>query len=207
VLPLAPAAGPLPAGCSPQVTANSIINVRGGPGTIYAIIGSMNQGETAQVDAKNADGTWWRILVPSGPDGHGWVAALVTTTTCMSPSLPVIAASSLPAPYQAAVTNVVVSVEPAEEDVPGCAAGEAHRFTATATIFASGPMQVQYSWEIEGFGTTSPETLNFNAYESRSVAFTFKPEVVEGRHFVRLWIEGLNMQAWQYQTSYRINCT
>ena len=34
----------------------------------------------------------------------------------------------------------------------------------------------------------------------------FKPEIVAGSHWVRLWIEGLNMKAWEYQTKYKIVC-
>jgi len=195
----------LPSVCSPQVTASTIVNVRNGPGMIYSIVGALDQGETAQVDGKNADGTWWRILFPSAVDGHGWVAGSVTTTSCMNPSLPVIAVSSLPAPYQAAVTNVVVSVDPAEWTVSECS-GEARRMTASATISASGPMQISYSFEIEGAGTAAPRTLTFTEYGSKTVTEDFKPEAVEGGHWVRLWIEGLNMQAWEYQTKYRIIC-
>lgn len=206
LIPLPTAAlAPLPSACSPQVTAATIVNVRNGPGMIYSIVGSLGEGETAQVDGKNADGTWWRILVPSSPDGHGWVAGSVTTTSCMNPSLPVVAVSSLPAPYQAAVTNVVVAVDPAEWTLSECG-GEARRMTASATISASGPMQISYSFEIEGAGTLPPRTLTFTEYGSKTVTEDFKPEAVDGGHWVRLWIEGLNMKAWEYQTKYRIIC-
>jgi uncharacterized protein YraI len=205
LIPL-PTAGlaPLPSTCSPQVTAATIVNVRNGPGMIYSIVGSLGEGETAQVDGKNADGTWWRILDASAPGGHGWVAGSVTTTSCMNPSLPVIDVSSLPAPYQAAVTNVVVGVDPTEVTVASCA-DEVPRMTATATIFASGPMQISYNFEIDG-GNLKTHTLTFIQYGSMSVSEDFRPETIEGGHWVRLWIEGLNMQAWEYQARYRINC-
>jgi uncharacterized protein YraI len=206
LIPL-PTAGlaPLPSTCSPQVTASTIVNVRNGPGVIYSIVGSLGAGETAQVDGKNTEGTWWYIVYATAPGGHGWVAGSVTTTNCMSPSLPVIAVSSLPAPYQAAVTNVVVGVEPSEVTVPSCA-DETPRMTATATIYASGPMQISYSFEIDGVGTLKTRTLTFTEYGSMSVSEDFRPETIEGGHWVRLWIEGLKMGAWEYQAKYRINC-
>ena len=203
-LPTLPQAA-VPALCSPQVTANSTVNVRNGPSTSHSIIGSLNQGETRSVDAKNAAGTWWRIVYAGAADGHGWVAASVTTPDCIPANMPVISASSLPVPFVAAVTNVAVSVDPPEMNVPGCT-GEIDWFTASATIFASGPMDVTYAFEIEGVGTTKTRTVSFNEYGSQVISERFKPEIVPGSHWVRLWIEGLNMKAWEYQTKYKIVC-
>jgi uncharacterized protein YgiM (DUF1202 family) len=199
------APSPAPGLCTPQVTANTVINVRNGPGTIYSVIGSLNAGQPATVDAKNVEGTWWYILYPAASDGHGWVAGSVTTSSCVSASLPVIPASSLPAPFVAAITNVVVSVDPAEVNVPGCV-GETQRMTAAATIHASGPMQVQYYFEIDGVGTTKTRTLTFTEYGSRDVSELFRPEVAEGKHSVRLWIEGLDVTGWQDSARYTITC-
>jgi uncharacterized protein YraI len=200
--PTVPAASPQ---CTPQVTADTLVNVRNGPGTNYSIVGSLNEGQAATVDGRNDEGTWWYIQYPSTPDAHGWVADSVTTSNCILPSLTVIPASSLPTPFVAAITNVVVSVDPSEINVPGCV-GEAERMKAMATIYASGPMQVQYYFEIEGFGTTKADTLTFTEYGSRQVTQRFRPEVIEGKHNVRLWIEGLDIKAWQDSTKYTITC-
>ncbi len=200
---LAPATAP-PV-CTPQVTANTMVNVRNGPGAVYSIIGSLNEGQVATVAGKNAEGTWWYILLPSVPDGHGWVADSVTTSDCISLSLPVIPTSSLPAPFVAAIINVVVSVDPGEVNVPGCV-GEAQRMTAAATIYASGPMQVQYYFEIDGGGTTKTRTLTFTKYGSQDVSESFRPEVVEGKHTVRLWIDGLDVRGMQDSARYTITC-
>ena len=204
VAPTVPAATAQPA-CMPQVTANTSVNVRNGPGTTYSIIGSLNEGQDAPVDGQNDDGSWWYVQYPSAPDGHGWVADSVTTSSCIPPSPSIIPASSLPAPFVAAITNVEVGVDPSEINVPGCV-GEAERMKAIATIHASGPMQVQYYFEIEGFGTTKVNTLAFTGYGSQQVTQRFRPEVVEGKHTVRLWIEGLDIKAWQDSTRYTITC-
>jgi hypothetical protein len=204
LVPTVPAATAPPA-CMPQVTASTIVNVRKGPGTTYSIIGSLNEGQGATVEGQNEAGTWWYIQYPSAADGHGWVADSVTTSNCIPPSPRIIPASSLPAPFVAAITNVEVSVDPSEINVPGCV-GDAERMKAIATIHASGPMQIQYYFEIEGFGTTKVNTLTFTAYGSQQVTQRFKPEVVEGKHTVRLWIEGLDVRAWQDSTRYTITC-
>jgi uncharacterized protein YraI len=37
------------------------INVRGGPGTVYPILGVLRQGDTAEITGKNAAGDWWQF--------------------------------------------------------------------------------------------------------------------------------------------------
>lgn len=81
--------------CSPTVVANSAVNVRAGPGTVYDTVGGLNQGGSAKVSGKNADGTWWYIDTPGG---HGWVAGSVVTATCIPAALAVVAAPPTPLP-------------------------------------------------------------------------------------------------------------
>jgi hypothetical protein len=78
-----------------MVVANSAVNVRSGPGTVYAIVGSLNQNGTAPVSGKSSDGTWWFIDVPGG---HGWVSGSVVTASCIPASLVVVAAPPTPLP-------------------------------------------------------------------------------------------------------------
>jgi len=85
--------------CVPTVVANSPVNVRSGPGTVYEpAIGSLNLGESAGVAGKNDEGTWWYINFPANSGGHGWVAASVVTASCIPTSLAVIAAPPTPLP-------------------------------------------------------------------------------------------------------------
>ena len=67
-------------------------------------------------------------------------------------------------------------------------------------------MQIQYYFEIEGFGETKANTLTFAKYGSQQVTQKFRPEAIEGKHTVRLWIEGLDIKAWQDSTRYTITC-
>jgi hypothetical protein len=172
---------------------------------MYSVIGSLNERQVATVDGKNVEGTWWRIQYAGASDGHGWVAGSVSTSNCIPDSLAVIPASSLPTPFVAAINDVLVSVDPAEVSVPGCA-GDTPRMTATATIRASGPMEVQYYFEIDGVAPTNSRTLAFTGYGSQNVSQKFRPEIVEGNHTVRLWIEGLDVTQWQDSARFTITC-
>jgi PKD repeat protein len=59
----------------PQVTSLTDLNIRSGPGTIYAIIGLLKLDQTAEVTGVSADGGWWQIKFPAAPDQRGWVLA------------------------------------------------------------------------------------------------------------------------------------
>jgi uncharacterized protein YraI len=51
------------------------VNIRAGPGKQYAIVGTLQQGLTAEIVGRSEDAIWWAIKFDS-PDGeHGWVAA------------------------------------------------------------------------------------------------------------------------------------
>lgn len=95
---------------------NSNMNVRGGPGTNYNIVGGANQGERYPVTGKSTDGTWWQIDY-SGE--AGWVfGELVTTTGVES----VQVAANIPPPPPTAVpvppTAVPAPAAPAEPAAP-----------------------------------------------------------------------------------------
>ncbi len=51
------------------------LNVRGGPGTTYAIVAKANAGDALTVFARNAAADWVQIQLPNVADEFGWVAA------------------------------------------------------------------------------------------------------------------------------------
>lgn len=55
----------------PQIQASNALNVRSGPGTAYPVVGALNTGEQAEIVAKNPEGDWWQVALPTG--GTGWV--------------------------------------------------------------------------------------------------------------------------------------
>ena len=87
-----------PTACSATIVANTNINVRSGPGTVYSTVGSIPSGGNAAIAGKNAEGTWWYINFAGGAGGHAWVGASVTTATCVPTTLSVIAAPPTPRP-------------------------------------------------------------------------------------------------------------
>lgn len=64
-----------PAPGRPSLTAIWRVNIRAGPGTTYAIIGVLEQGESAEIIGMSTDGQWWAIRLEGVPEGRGWVAA------------------------------------------------------------------------------------------------------------------------------------
>lgn len=86
-----PTATPVP---RPQAVADRQgLNVRGGPGTVYPVIGEMGQGETADITGRNTEGSWWQVTLANGRDG--WVAASLVTAT--GPADAVEIAANIPA--------------------------------------------------------------------------------------------------------------
>jgi uncharacterized protein YraI/LysM repeat protein len=51
------------------------VNIRRGPGTRYAIIGRLSEGQTARVTGISQDKGWWRVLCPDDRAGSCWVSA------------------------------------------------------------------------------------------------------------------------------------
>jgi uncharacterized protein YraI len=199
---------PPAAACKPQLSANSPVNVRSGPGTEYDAIGALNTGQTTAIDGKNDDGTWWYIVFPSGPAGHGWVAASVTTATCNPTTVAVVAAPPTPVPPTeviAQVTGASVWVDPDTIGVAGCM-GPIQPSSAGATIEVTGPMKVKWHFVTQQTGNLPSHTTNFNKAGSKDVSDTFVPPLHAGTYWVKLVIEGVDTSGWDVQTKYKISC-
>jgi uncharacterized protein YraI len=71
-----PTAAPTNTPAPAEVTTTDVVNVRGGPGTNYNIIGSAQAGETFPVTGKSPAGDWWQINYNGQA---GWVFAQLTS--------------------------------------------------------------------------------------------------------------------------------
>jgi hypothetical protein len=85
---------------SAEVVVNSQMNVRGGPGTNYNIVGAANPGDRYPVTGKNNDGTWWQINFNGQP---GWVFGELVTAqgvqaVAIAPNIPAPPPTNTPAP-------------------------------------------------------------------------------------------------------------
>ncbi len=59
-----------------RLTVNRSMNVRRGPGTDFAIVGSAQPADAFAITGRNAGGDWWRIAFG---DGNAWLYAAYTT--------------------------------------------------------------------------------------------------------------------------------
>lgn len=120
-VPAEPTATDTPAPAEAALTVNSAMNIRGGPGTNYNVIGSANAGQRFAVTGKNPAGDWWQINFNGQA---GWVFAQLVTgentggvqVAANIPAAPVAPPTNTPAP--AAPTNTPVPAGPAPTAVP-----------------------------------------------------------------------------------------
>ena len=97
----------------PQVSTDSTINVRGGPGTAYPVVSSLQSGENASIVAKNPAGDWWQIQLTGGK--LGWVYNSVVTVEGDTGDVQV--ASNIPAPPATATPSATATpTKPAGPD-------------------------------------------------------------------------------------------
>ncbi len=108
--------------------ASDMLNVRGGPGTNYDLVGALQKDELVQIVGKNPEGDWWQVQLAGGQ--QGWVfGQLVQTTGDTSgvvvaaniPMAPLAAPSTAPPPPVAAAPPAAdpnVQEAPAEQPAP-----------------------------------------------------------------------------------------
>ena len=108
--PMAAPATPAGARVSPQ---GDSVNVRGGPGTDYAVVTALTAGQSALVIGRNAAGDWLQIE-------QGWVRVDVVTVTGDTSQVAVVEAS---APAAAAVEPVQPVVEQSQPTIAVVDAG------------------------------------------------------------------------------------
>jgi hypothetical protein len=85
-------------------TANAGSNLRAGPGTDYAIVGSADAGVTLDVVGQNSDGTW--LALANGT----WIAVFLVDN--IPEDLPVVEPTATPSPSPAASVVLTPTVTP-----------------------------------------------------------------------------------------------
>ncbi len=71
-----------------MVVASSAINVRGGPGVAYPVVGALNAGGSATIVGRIENSVWWQI--DQGNSDLGWVASQVVDVQGNTDTVPVI---------------------------------------------------------------------------------------------------------------------
>jgi PKD repeat protein len=177
---------PTPQPGNPMVTAATDVNIRGGPGTAYPILGLLRAGQTADVTGINADAGWWQIKFSGAADGHGWLSAKYVTAQNTS-NVPMVQAP--PLPTTPAPTPSPTFIPVVINDWRGEYYNNPH--LSGAPILVRNDVSVSFDW---GTGSPGPGVPadDFSARWSRNLNFPtgtyrFYVWVDDG---VRLWIDG-----------------
>jgi SH3-like domain-containing protein len=126
----APTNTPQPA----MAKASDMINVRGGPGTEYALAGALQKDELVQIVGKNPQGNWWQVQLSTG--AQGWV--LGELVEALGDTASIAVAANIPAAPTAAPTVAQVAEAPATAtQAPAAAPAEAAATTAPAAPAAT----------------------------------------------------------------------
>lgn len=174
------------------------VNCRFGPGLEWATIGALLVGQTATIQGKNSDGSWWFVTTANDPGKQCWVAASVTITAGNLLNLPLVN------PPYASVTNVSVILDPKEIDLSPLCAGPVPPITIKGTIDTNGPTLVKYYFETEQGGQKPIEQINFKGADSKTVEFIYSPPAGSGSYWVRLIIVSPNDKVGE--AKYKIKC-
>lgn len=154
----------LPSG--PIVVANSVVNVRLGPGTDYPEIGALQAGQTAPVIGRSEDGTWYVITFPSSFGDQGWVSADVVTAANVE-NVPVIAPPALPAPGETPTPTTAPQAPSAAIDAPAQGQVGAPVTFSAAQSTGTAPL-VQYAWSF-GDGSVADAVTVEKTYDAPGV--------------------------------------
>lgn len=96
-----------------QIIVEGNMNVRAGPGTNYAVVGTLQAGTSALITGRNEAGDWWQIEIDGGA---GWVlASLVTAQN--ADAVPVVATPA-PPPTPTATIAPAATVTPTAAVAP-----------------------------------------------------------------------------------------
>lgn len=76
---------------APTATFVQNANCRRGPGTLYEVTASLLEGQEALIEGRNADSSWWWILLPQSTT-HCWVSDSTVEVSGSVAGLPLIAA-------------------------------------------------------------------------------------------------------------------
>jgi uncharacterized protein YraI len=116
----------------PMAQASDMLNVRGGPGTQYNLVGSLQKDELVEIVGKNPAGDWWQVRLAGGQ--QGWVLGQFVQTTgetaavTVATDIPAPPPTPAPAPVAAAPANppaeAPAAAPPAQEEAPAEAPAE-----------------------------------------------------------------------------------
>lgn len=137
----------------PRVVAITDAPVYTGPGSVYATVGTMLTGQTAEVVGRSADHGWWVIRFPAAANGQGWVAATLVQAE-NTDNVPIVAVPPTPKPTGTPAPPTAVISGPTEG-----MAGSELTFSGEGSAAAPGSSVVNYSWDFGNGATAQGRTV------------------------------------------------
>lgn len=117
--PAAPEPAALPTATTvtkPMAQASNAMNVRGGPGTAYPVVGAINTGDQVEIIGKNPQADWWQVLLANGT--QGWVYGPLVQTLGDTTAVALAANIPEPPPTPAPVAAAPTPAEPPPAETP-----------------------------------------------------------------------------------------
>ena len=173
------------------------VNCRIGPGLDWLAVSGLLVGQTAPIQGRNSNSSWWYVVTQQEPGAPCWVAASATLTAGNVAALPVIGRP------QARVTAVDLSLQPRNQSLPGCF-GPPQLIEFDGTITTNGPTDVEWYFDTDEGGSMPSHTLHFDKYGTKSVDGSYLPTTWPGQFWVRLIVSDPNNR--QAEKRYRIDC-
>jgi PKD repeat protein len=137
---------PTPTPGPATATANTAVNVRLGPGTDYAVIGTLLAGQSAGITGVSPDGAWWQISFAGGP---GWVSSFFVVAQ-NTQNVPIVTPPTLP-PTPTPVPQAPLAVIGVFNQGP---TGQVITFDGSGSRASPGHNLVAFAWNF-GDGTTA----------------------------------------------------
>lgn len=173
------------------------VNCRFGPSTQWLVVGALLVGQTATIQGKNADSSWWFVETPNDRGKPCWVAASVTNVAGNVGALPILSSPD------ASVIGLKINVEPDTRSVAGCL-GPIQPVLLRGKIEVNGPTTVKWYFETQQGGAMSTQTTNFINAEEKEVSADYTPLLTAGTYWARLVVTTPNDKT--AEAKYKIEC-
>ena len=139
-------------------------NVRSGPDTNFNVVGSLGAGESVGVDARNADGSWLRLVIRE--DTVGWIFSDLVTVDGDVDALPVLDGQQF-SPMQAFVMQTGIGR-------PDCT-------QAPSKLLVQSPQNIEIDLSVNGVDVSVASTVVFDNPDGQALRLS----VLEGRATIR----------------------
>ncbi len=142
------------------------INVRSGPSITFDTLGLLEAGTTVTLTGKNATASWYQIVYPDGPDGHGWVTVQYIQTDATS-NLPVLDEFGRAVTSSATGTPSGPEPIPTPTSGPAPADGDSAAAPLAKVVFsAAGVRQFTFSGQVSAPDGDAEDWLEFTPFSS-----------------------------------------